>query len=702
MARSSLKTSGSWTAWLGMNPYNGSDVDNVAAIGVTMEEEANPKAFIACAQEDGTDTSGWTVKQLATTEYVDNVVAGGGVDLSNYVTKTELNSTLSSYATQSWVTGRGYLTSSSLSGYATQSWVQSQGYITTAYTLPTASTSTLGGIKVGAGLSISAAGVLSATGGGVADSVAWENVTGKPAFATVATSGSYNDLKDKPSIPSAYTLPIASTDTLGGIKVGGGLTINGAGVLSATGGGVADSVDIENVAGLNSSWLALLQAAPTRYVTTDPTWAQVSGKPTFATVATSGSYDDLTDKPTIPSLSGYATQSWVNSQGFLTSVAWDDIESKPSSFTPSTHTHPVSQVTGIGTITFTGAVSATYNGTQNISVNIPTAGGGVADSVDWSNVTNKPEWIGTTKPAYTWAEIGGKPSSFTPSTHTHSAADITSGVLAIDRIPTGISASTVALGNHTHSQYLTSASLNGYATQSWVQQQGYLTSIPSNYVTDSELTATLGNYHYEYYSNPHFLNNIHLYTSQSGTIGGWAKGIYWCNRYNTGYDTACDVGGMEILGDGDSISRVSIGVAEPGENLYNIINTLRITKTNATWNSYTLATWGSSDATSNHLYTRTMSVNGTSYSTFVGTSNTTLPTIYAPTTVGTNKYVLQSNGSGAPSWVNPINLIVGKSVRTDSITDPETDDDYEVRILTQSEYNALSTKSNYTIYLVTD
>ena len=357
MAKSSLKTSGSWTAWLGMNPYSGKDVDNVAAIGVTMEEEANPKAFIACAQEDGTDTSGWTVKQLATTEYVDNVVAGGSVDLSNYVTKTELNSTLSSYATQSWVTGRGYLTSSSLSGYA---------------------------------------------------------------------------------------------------------------------------------------------------------------------------------------------------------------------------------------------------------------------------------------------------------------------------------------------------------TQSWVQQQGYLTSIPSNYVTDSELTATLGDYHYEYYSNPHFLNSIRLYISQSGTTGGWARGIYLCNRYNTGYDTACDVGGMEILGNGDSISRVSIGIAEPGENIYNITNTLKITKTNATWNSYTLATWGSSDATSNHLYTRTMSVNGTSYSTFVGTSNTTLPTIYAPTTVGTNKYVLQSNGSGAPSWINPINLIVGKSVRTDSITDPETDDDYEVRILTQSEYDALSTKSNYTIYLVTD
>lgn len=49
-------------------------------------------------------------------------------------------------------------------------------------------------------------------------------------------------------------------------------------------------------------------------------WSGVTGKPTFATVATSGSYNDLINKPTIPSLSGYATQNWVTSQGYLTSI----------------------------------------------------------------------------------------------------------------------------------------------------------------------------------------------------------------------------------------------------------------------------------------------------------------------------------------------------------------------------------------------
>ena len=64
------------------------------------------------------------------------------------------------------------------------------------YVLPTASAETLGGVKVGSGLSI-ADGVLSANG---------------------------------------YSLPTASAETLGGVKVGSGLSIED-GVLSASGGG---------------------------------------------------------------------------------------------------------------------------------------------------------------------------------------------------------------------------------------------------------------------------------------------------------------------------------------------------------------------------------------------------------------------------------------------------------------------------------
>ena len=60
---------------------------------------------------------------------------GGSVNPS-YVTEDELSSTLSSYATQDWVSSQQFLTSENLpSDIATKSWVQSQGYLT-ASTIP--------------------------------------------------------------------------------------------------------------------------------------------------------------------------------------------------------------------------------------------------------------------------------------------------------------------------------------------------------------------------------------------------------------------------------------------------------------------------------------------------------------------------------------------------------------------------------------
>ena len=58
------------------------------------------------------------------------------------------------------------------------------------YTLPTASTSVKGGVKVGAGLAVTEDGILSATGGGTADAVAWENVIGKPTKVSQFTNDS--------------------------------------------------------------------------------------------------------------------------------------------------------------------------------------------------------------------------------------------------------------------------------------------------------------------------------------------------------------------------------------------------------------------------------------------------------------------------------------------------------------------------------
>ena len=98
-----------------------------------------------------------------------------------------------------------------------------------AYTLPTASSSTLGGVKIGSGLTINTSGVLSAD-------VTSSTLTAYAKTAdlsAVAKSGSYNDLTNKPTIPSAYTLPAASSSVMGGVKVGNNISVT-SGTISVT------------------------------------------------------------------------------------------------------------------------------------------------------------------------------------------------------------------------------------------------------------------------------------------------------------------------------------------------------------------------------------------------------------------------------------------------------------------------------------
>ena len=74
------------------------------------------------------------------------------------------------------------------------------------YTLPTATADTLGGVKVGAGLTI-ASGVLSATGGGTADSVDWSNIQNKPDVALKSDLTSV--YRYKGSVANYASLPAA-------------------------------------------------------------------------------------------------------------------------------------------------------------------------------------------------------------------------------------------------------------------------------------------------------------------------------------------------------------------------------------------------------------------------------------------------------------------------------------------------------------
>ena len=134
----------------------------------------------------------------------------------------------------------------------------------------------------------------------------------------------------------AYVLPVATATQLGGIKVGAGLVISN-GVLSVTGGGTADAVEWKNVlntpttlagygitdARINSGTITLGENSivPLTASSNLDATKLVGNVPSATKAIQDGNGDVIVDtyakKTDIPSLSGYATQIWVQNQGYL-------------------------------------------------------------------------------------------------------------------------------------------------------------------------------------------------------------------------------------------------------------------------------------------------------------------------------------------------------------------------------------------------
>ena len=106
----------------------------------------------------------------------------------------------------------------------------------------------------------------------------YNDLTDKPALAPVATSGDYNDLLNKPAFSGSYN-DLTDKPTLATV---------------ATSGSYNDLTDKPSFSGSYND----LTDKPTLF---SGSYNDLTDKPTLATVATSGSYNDLTDKPLIPS-----------------------------------------------------------------------------------------------------------------------------------------------------------------------------------------------------------------------------------------------------------------------------------------------------------------------------------------------------------------------------------------------------------------
>ena len=103
------------------------------------------------------------------------------------------------------------------------------------YTLPQATTSVLGGVKVDGSTIIAASGVISASASGLAD--APNDATAYARKSAAWAHLTHNDITDwSANVPAPYVLPQATTTTLGGVKVDGSTITIAGGVISSVSG----------------------------------------------------------------------------------------------------------------------------------------------------------------------------------------------------------------------------------------------------------------------------------------------------------------------------------------------------------------------------------------------------------------------------------------------------------------------------------
>lgn len=171
--------------------------------------------------------------------------------------------------------------------------------------------STIGGMKVYTGTDWVAAYISGASGAllsanNLSDVTSPSNARINLGLATVAATGSYNDLSNKPSL-------------------------------------------------FSGSYADLTNKPSFATVATSGAYSDLTGAPTLATVATSGSYTDLTNKPTL--FSGSYTD--LTSKPSLFSGSYTDLSNKPTlgtaaaqdtaAFAAASHSHVISDVTGLQT-----------------------------------------------------------------------------------------------------------------------------------------------------------------------------------------------------------------------------------------------------------------------------------------------------------------------------------------------------------------
>ena len=213
-----------------------------ATKGITAEETKN-KVTTVRAAASATDTAYPSEKAVATA-----LAAKANTSaLSGYATTSALGAVedkaeaAQSAASAAQNTANGKVTANAAitAGTATKITYDAKGLVTGGASLTASDIPTIPSTKVsGLGTLATKSAVTSAeiTDGTITNAdiaanaaIATSKISG---LSTVATTGSYDDLEDKPTIPSAYVLKAATSSALGGVKSGGDITVGTDGAMA--------------------------------------------------------------------------------------------------------------------------------------------------------------------------------------------------------------------------------------------------------------------------------------------------------------------------------------------------------------------------------------------------------------------------------------------------------------------------------------
>jgi len=213
----------------------------------------------------------------------------------------------------------------------------------------------------------------------VATSGSYTDLSSRPALAAVATSGAYSDLSGTPTIPAAYTLPTASSSVLGGIMVGSGLAI-ASGVLSATNTNVGTVTNVNVAAG--------------------STKVLVSGSP----VTTSGTItlDVDTTKMDISTMTGTLTATHGGTGLTAIGTSKQYLRTNAGATALEYVALAASDVTGLATVATSGAY-ADLSGKPALAT--------VATSGAYSDLTGKPT-LAAVATSGAYSDLSGTPAAY--------------------------------------------------------------------------------------------------------------------------------------------------------------------------------------------------------------------------------------------------------------------------------------------------